>query len=154
MSDDGQVDILQLLPFLPRRYPVPLLDRVLECVPGKSARGLKNVTISEPYFQGHFPAYPVMPGVLVLEALIQLCAVLAARSGHLPLDGSVHMLFPTIRTARFKRQVTPGDTLTLECEMQSDGGAPTGFVVRAKVDGELAAEAEIAASVTPAGDAP
>ncbi len=143
-------EVSALLPFLPRRFPSPLLDRVVECVPGRSARGVKNVTMNEPYFPGHFPSYPVMPGVLVIETLIQLCAVLTAASGHLPLDGSTRLLFPGIRTCRFKRQVVPGDTLALECEMVPPNEAPSGFVVRAFVDGDIAAEAELEARLVPA----
>jgi len=143
-------DIATLLPLLPHRYPRPLVDRVLDCVPGQSARGLKNVTINETFFQGHFPGYPVMPGVLVLEALVQLAAMLAAASGSLPSDGSVRLTFPGIPNCRFKRQVVPGDTLTLECAMTPPGGPPTGFSVRALVDGEIAAEGEIVAKLAPA----
>jgi 3-hydroxyacyl-[acyl-carrier-protein] dehydratase len=142
-------DIAALLPFLPHRYPLPLVDRVLECVPGRLARGQKNVTINEPFFPGHFPGYPVMPGVLVIEALIQLCAILAVESGRLPLDGSMRLLFPGIETCRFKRQVVPGDRLTLECEMPDGETGISRFTVRAMVDGEIAAEAELPARLEP-----
>jgi 3-hydroxyacyl-[acyl-carrier-protein] dehydratase len=144
-------DIATLLPLLPHRYPMPLVDRVLECEPGRFARGIKNVTMNEPCFTGHFPSYPVMPGVLVLEALIQLCAVLAAASGHLPADGSVRLTFPGVPNCRFKRQVVPGDTLTLECSLVPADGVPTAFSVCARVDGEMAVEAEIAARLSPVG---
>jgi len=119
---------------LPRRYPALLVDRIDECTPGQSARATKCVTVNEPYFQGHFPGYPVMPGVLVLEALIQLSTLLAVRSGQ-PAPGTVR----TIDAARFKRQVIPGDILTLETVMEAGGR----FVARASVDGETAAEAAI-----------
>ena len=123
-----------LLPQLPRRYPALLIDRLIECVPGKSARALKCVTINEPYFQGHFPGYPVMPGVLVLEALIQLSTLLSESSGQ-GAPGTVR----TIDGVRFKRQVIPGDQLMLETQMHGAGK----FTVRASVDGELATEAEV-----------
>lgn len=123
-----------LLLTLSRRYPALLIDRVEECVPGRSARGLKGVTVNEPYFQGHFPGYPVMPGVLVLEALVQLSTLLAVESG-LPVPTTIR----SIDSVRFKRQVVPGDRLTLETEMQADGK----FFVRASVDGEVATEADI-----------
>jgi|KBSMisStandDraft_5_1062788.scaffolds.fasta_scaffold1006861_2 3-hydroxyacyl-[acyl-carrier-protein] dehydratase len=123
-----------LLPQLPRRYPALLIDRLIECVPGKSARALKCVTINEPYFQGHFPGYPVMPGVLVLEALIQLSTLLSESSGQ-GAPGTVQ----TIDGVRFKRQVIPGDQLMLETQMHGAGK----FTVRASVDGELATEAEV-----------
>jgi len=128
------VEFDALLAQLPRRYPTLLIDRLIECVPGKSARGLKCVTVNEPFFQGHFPGYPVMPGVLVLEALIQLSTLLAESSGVGAL-GTVQ----TIDGVRFKRQVVPGDQLLLETQMHEPGK----FTVRASVDGELATEAEV-----------
>jgi len=127
-----------LLRTLPLRYPAMLVDRLDECVAGQSARGLKCVTVNEPYFQGHFPGYPVMPGVLVLEALVQLSTLLAVSSG-LPAPGVIR----TIDAVRFKRQVVPGDLLTLETTMLADGR----FDVRASVDGELATEATIVLAV-------
>ena len=123
-----------LLPRLPRRYPALLIDRLVECVPGKSARALKCVTVNEPFFQGHFPGYPVMPGVLVLEALIQLSTLLSESSGQ-GAPGTVQ----TIDGVRFKRQVIPGDQLILESQMHGGGK----FTVRAMVDDELATEAEV-----------
>jgi len=128
------VEFDALLAQLPRRYPTLLIDRLIECVPGQSARGLKCVTVNEPFFQGHFPGYPVMPGVLVLEALIQLSTLLAESSGVGAL-GTVQ----TIDGVRFKRQVAPGDQLLLETQMHEPGK----FTVRASVDGELATEAEV-----------
>jgi 3-hydroxyacyl-[acyl-carrier-protein] dehydratase len=125
---------------LPRRYPGLLVDRVEECLPGTSARGQKCVTVNEPYFQGHFPGYPVMPGVLVLEALVQLSTFLAASSG-LPVPNAIRSL----DGVRFKRQVIPGDRMILETTMQADGR----FDVRASVDGELAAEAIVVLGVEP-----
>lgn len=123
-----------LLPQLPRRYPALLIDRLIECVPGKSARALKCVTVNEPFFQGHFPGYPVMPGVLVLEALIQLSTLLSESSGQ-GAPGTVQ----TIDGVRFKRQVIPGDQLMLESKMHGAGK----FTVRASIDDELATEAQV-----------
>jgi 3-hydroxyacyl-[acyl-carrier-protein] dehydratase len=123
-----------LLATLPRRYPGLLIDVIEECIPGQSARAQKYVTINEPYFQGHFPGYPVMPGVLVLEALVQLSTFLASASG-LPLPNTIR----TLDSIRFKRQVIPGDRLTLATTMHADGR----FDVRASVDGELASEGTI-----------
>ncbi len=123
-----------LLPRLPRRHQVLLLDRLEECRPGESARARKCVTLNEPHFQGHFPAYPVMPGVLVIEALIQLSTLLSWNSGR-GAPGTLQ----AIDGARFKRQVIPGDLLTLETWMQEGGK----FIVRASVDGETATEATI-----------
>ncbi len=127
-------DFEQLLSTLPGRYPGLLVDRIEECVPGKSARALKCVTVNEPYFQGHFPGYPVMPGVLVLEALVQLSMYLAAESG-----GPPRSAIASLDGVRFKRQVTPGDRLVLEAAMHPEGR----FEVRASIDGELATEAGI-----------
>ena len=129
-----------LLATLPRRYPGLLIDRIDECVPGRSARGEKCVTVNEHYFQGHFPGYPVMPGVLVLEALVQLATLLAVNSG-LPAPTTIRAL----DDVRFKRQVTPGDRLVLETTMHADGR----FDVRATVDGELATEATFVLAADP-----
>jgi 3-hydroxyacyl-[acyl-carrier-protein] dehydratase len=124
----------------PRRYPALLIDRVEECVAGQSARAYKNVTVNEPYFQGHFPGYPVMPGVLVLEALVQLSTFLAASSG-LPAPNAIRSL----DGVRFKRQVVPGDRMMLETTMHADGR----FDVRASVEGEIATEAKLVLAVDP-----
>ncbi len=128
------IELEALVKDLPRRYPGLLVDRLVECVPGQSARGVKLVTVNESFFQGHFPDYPVMPGVLVLEALIQLSTLLAASSGE-PVPGTV----TSLDRVRFKRQVTPGDALVLDTRMAGGGR----FVVRASVDDETATEAEI-----------
>ena len=133
-------EFASVLATLPRRYPSLLIDRVDECVPGQSARAQKCVTVNEPYFQGHFPGYPVMPGVLVLEALVQLSTLLAASSG-LPVPNAIRSL----DGVRFKRQVVPGDRMMLETTMLADGR----FDVRASVDGELATEAKIVLAVDP-----
>ena len=132
---DG-ADIVKILALLPHRYPKLLIDRMTEHDPGRLARALKNVTVNEPFFQGHFPGYPVMPGVLVIEALVQLSAVLAHDQG-LMLDLS------GISGARFKRQVSPGDRLMLESRMEPVVGSTGSFAVQAFVDGELAAEARL-----------
>ena len=134
------VEFEALLATMPRRYPGLLIDRIEECIPHQSARGVKCVTVNEPYFQGHFPDYPVMPGVLVLEALVQLSTLLAASSG-LPLPNAMRML----DGVRFKRQVVPGDRLTLETTMREDGR----FDMRALVDGEVATEATVVLAADP-----
>jgi 3-hydroxyacyl-[acyl-carrier-protein] dehydratase len=128
------IELEALLQGLPRRYPGLLVDRIVECVPGQSARGVKLVTVNESFFQGHFPDYPVMPGVLVLEALIQLSTLLAASSGG-PTPGTVKSL----DRVRFKRQVIPGDALVLDTRMEGAGK----YVVRASVGDETATEAAI-----------
>ena len=126
-------ELEELLRAMPRRYPALLVDRLVECVPGRSASAVKCVTAGEPYFQGHFPGYPVMPGVLVLEGLIQLSTLLSRASG-LGAPGSV----ASLDRVRFRRQVIPGDVLLLEVRMEGGGR----FVLHASVDGETAAEAE------------
>jgi len=135
-------DLEAILASLPHRYPKLLIDRMAEHVPGQLARALKNVTVNEPFFQGHFPGYPVMPGVLLIEALVQLSAVLARDHG-LTLDLS------GISGARFKRQVSPGDQLLLESRMDPVFEGKGGFAVQASVAGELAAEAKLLAVFSP-----
>jgi len=141
------MDILEIMRYLPHRYPFLLLDRIVELVENKSIRGIKNVTMNEPFFEGHFPGYPVMPAVLVIEALAQLASILAWRmSGHSPGDGAI-IFFAGIDNARFRRQVRPGDQLELESEVQRMVRGVGKFSVRAKVDGELVAEAELMAAL-------
>jgi 3-hydroxyacyl-[acyl-carrier-protein] dehydratase len=142
-SQETQVaalDIDAIVAGMPHRYPAVLVDRILECVAGKSIRALKNVTMNEPYFQGHFPGYPVMPGVLILEALTQLSGVLAVASGLTTADGAPAVRFDGIDACRFKRQVVPGDQLTLESQWQPGEGGKGRFAVRALVEGQVAAE--------------
>jgi 3-hydroxyacyl-[acyl-carrier-protein] dehydratase len=136
-------DIAVILGLLPHRYPRLLVDRLTEHEPGVLARALKNVTVNEPFFYGHFPGYPVMPGVLVIEALVQLSALLAHDHG-LSLD------LTGISGARFKRQVSPGDQLMLETRMEAVVAGAGIFAVLATVDGELAAEARLNAVFAPA----
>jgi len=125
---------------IPHRYPFLLVDRVSELVPGKSAKGYKNVTINEPFFQGHFPDYPVMPGVLIIEALAQLGA--AAVLGSEEHEDKLAM-FTGIDKVRFRRQVIPGDRLDLEAEIIKMRGLMGKAAVKAMVEGEVAAEGEI-----------
>ncbi len=135
-------DLTAILATLPHRYPRLLVDRVTEHDPGRVARAIKNVTVNEPFFQGHFPGYPVMPGVLIIEALVQLSALLAHDHG-LALDLS------GISGARFKRQISPGDQLQLETIMGPVTEGAGTYAVKAAVDGELAAEAQLLAIFTP-----
>lgn len=146
------MDIYEILRKLPHRYPIILVDRVLELVAGERIVALKNVTINEPYFMGHFPAYPVMPGVLIIESLAQAAAILAfvtlgAREG----DGTL-FYFAGIDAARFKRPVVPGDQLRLEVAMNRVKRSVGMFTARALVDGKLAAEAELMCAVRKSGD--
>ena len=118
MNETLQLDIHEILRRLPHRYPFLLVDRVLECVPGKSVRALKNVSVNEPYFQGHFPHRPVMPGVIIIEALAQAAGILAfVTAGVYPDEKSV-FYFVGIDKARFRRPVEPGDQLVLEATLE------------------------------------
>ena len=135
------MDIHQVLKHLPHRYPFVLVDRVLELEKGKRIKALKNVTINEPYFVGHFPYRPVMPGVLMLESMAQTAAIMAFdMMGVLPDDKTV-FYFAGVDGARFKRPVEPGDQLILEVEMDRTRGGIYKFNARALVGEELAAEA-------------
>jgi 3-hydroxyacyl-[acyl-carrier-protein] dehydratase len=137
------MDIQQILQTLPHRYPFVLVDRVLEITPGERIVALKNVTINEPYFVGHFPHLPVMPGVLIIEALAQAAAVLTYRTLNLQQGDGTLFYFAGIDGARFKRPVTPGDQLRLEVEMIRVMRGIGKFKARALVDGTLVAEAEL-----------
>ena len=141
------MDIEEIKRYLPQRYPFLLVDRVVALDPGKSIRGIKNVTINEPYFVGHFPGYPVMPAVLVIEALAQIASILAWKiAGRTPSDGSL-IFFAGIDNARFRRPVRPGDQLHLESEVQRLVRGIGKFSVRGRVDGEIVAEANLLAAM-------
>ena len=137
------MDIHQILKQLPHRYPFLLVDRVLEIEKGQRIVALKNVSMNEPFFTGHFPHRPVMPGVLMLEALAQAAALLAFDTlGVTPDDKTVYY-FAGIDNARFKRPVEPGDQLILEAELLRMKAGIFKFKTSARVDGELAVEAEL-----------
>ena len=137
------MDIHKILKKLPHRYPFLLVDRVLSIEKGKSIRALKNVTINEPFFEGHFPHRPVMPGVLMLEALAQAAALLSFDAMGVTPDDKTVYYFAGIDAARFKRPVEPGDQLILEAELLRMKAGIFKFKVRALVDGDLAVEAEL-----------
>lgn len=140
-----ELDIEQLEALLPHRWPFLLVDRISGCVPGRSARGIKCVSANEPFFQGHFPGYKVMPGVLILEALAQVGAAALLSE---PENRGKLALFGGIKNARFKRQVRPGDVLELECELTERHGSVGFGTATARVDGKLAARAELTFAVT------
>ena len=141
------MDIHQILKQLPHRYPILLVDRVLEIEKGVRIKAIKNVSINEPFFMGHFPHRPVMPGVLMLEALAQAAALLAFDAlGTTPDDKTVYY-FAGIDGARFKRPVGPGDQLILEVEILRAKARVYKYAARALVDGELAVEAELTCTV-------
>nr|WP_207184921.1 3-hydroxyacyl-ACP dehydratase FabZ [Rubrivivax gelatinosus] len=137
------LDIHKILKKLPHRYPILLVDRVVELEKNVRIKALKNVTINEPFFMGHFPARPVMPGVMMLEALAQSAALLSFESmGTEPGDDTV-VYFVGIDGARFKRVVEPGDQLVLEAWIDRVKGGIYKYKTRASVDGETAVEAEL-----------
>ena len=145
--DDGRMDIDEIMRYLPHRYPFLMIDRVTSIDPGKAIRGIKNVSMNEPYFPGHFPEYAVMPAVLVIEALAQLASILAWKiQGRMPGDGTL-IFFAGIDNARFRRQVRPGDQLRLEAEVQKFVRGVGKFAVRAKDDEEIVAEADLLAAM-------
>jgi 3-hydroxyacyl-[acyl-carrier-protein] dehydratase len=142
------LDITKIAELLPHRYPFLLLDRVLELHVGKRVKALKNVTVNEPFFNGHFPGKPVMPGVLMIEALAQAAAVLAYTSQPKSADGRQQIVYLAgVDNARFKRIVIPGDQLILEVTTSRIVRNIGKFACRATVDGQLAVEATLIAAL-------
>lgn len=134
------MDINEIMKRIPHRYPFLLIDRILEIELGKKGVGLKNVTMSEPFFQGHFPGTPIMPGVLIVEAMAQLGAVIVLS---MPENQGKLAFFAGIDGLRFRRQVIPGDQLRLEVEITKMRGSLGKGIGRALVEGEIAAEGTI-----------
>lgn len=141
------MDINKILEYLPHRYPFLLVDRVLSCEPGKRLTALKNVTINEPFFQGHFPGHPIMPGVLIIEAMAQVggMLLLAHFEGQNVEDKVVY--FMSLDEVKFRRPVLPGDQIRFELEMLAFRGRTCRMKGVAFVDGQVAAEAVMMASV-------
>lgn len=140
----GEADINDIMRMIPHRYPFLLIDKVVEIVPGESAVGVKCVTVSEPHFQGHFPQRPIMPGVLIVEAMAQTAASLVVYSlGDDAMDKLVY--FMTIENARFRRPVVPGDVLRIHVAKKQNRGAVWKFEGKAKIDDVVVAEATFAA---------
>lgn len=139
----GRMDIHEILQHLPHRYPFLLIDRVLEVEPGKSIVALKNVSINEPFFPGHYPHHPVMPGVLIIEAMAQAAALLTFKTeGNKPDDNTVYY-FVGIDGARFKRPVSAGDQLIIKVELLRNMRGVWKFSAVAEVEGQVAAQAEL-----------
>ncbi|ADJ29120.1 3-hydroxyacyl-ACP dehydratase FabZ [Nitrosococcus watsonii] len=140
------LDIHEILKHLPHRYPFLLIDRVIECIPGKSLVAVKNVSYNEPYFQGHFPGLPIMPGVLILESLAQATGILAFKTTEtMPSEEAIYY-FAGIDRARFKRPVGPGDQMRLEVELVRSLRRLWKFTGTVTVDGSLVASAEVMCS--------
>jgi 3-hydroxyacyl-[acyl-carrier-protein] dehydratase len=145
------MDIHEILKRLPHRYPILMVDRVIELEHKKRIRALKNVTINEPYFVGHFPHRPVMPGVMMLEALAQAAALLAYDAVDAKPDDKSVYYFAGIDAARFKRPVEPGDQIILDVTLERMKAGIFKFQARASVAGELAVEADLMCAVRTVG---
>ncbi len=148
MSSETIVNIEEIQKIIPHRYPFLLVDRVQEIVPNESALGIKNVTMNEPHFTGHFPNQPVMPGVLIVEAMAQTAAVLVGKS--LDLAGAnMSVYFMAIDGVKFRRMVVPGDRVEMRVNVTRPGGKVWKFHGEATVDGEKCCEADFTAMMQP-----
>lgn len=141
------MEINEIMAYLPHRYPFLLVDRVIELVPGEKIVALKNVTINEPFFGGHFPAHPVMPGVLVLEALAQAAALLSFKTVGRPPESDAVVYFAGIDGARFKKPVMPGDQLVLHATILRHIKGIWKYSTWAEVNGQRVTEAELMATL-------
>lgn len=141
MSQAFSMDINAVLKQLPHRYPFLLVDRVIACVPGESIEAIKNVTVNEPFFPGHFPYRPVMPGVMILEALAQAAGILAFKTAGVVPDEETRFYFVGIDGARFRRPVEPGDQLVLKAKLERAIRGIWKFSTVAEVDGKEVASA-------------
>jgi len=147
MSDDAaRLDINRVMRLLPHRYPMLMIDGLRDVVPGKSATGIKNVTINEPFFAGHFPGRPVMPGVLIVEAMAQTSGALIMYSAGDVADSKL-VYFMTIDKCRFRKPVFPGDTLLIHVNLIHGRGPVSKFHGEARVNGQLMAEADYSAMI-------
>ena len=140
-----KIDINEIMSIIPHRYPFLLIDRVTSITLNESIVGIKNVTINEPQFMGHFPDRPVMPGVLIIEAMAQLAAVLVAKSMESTKDKEV--FFMSIEEAKFRKIVEPGDTIVMYASIIQNRGPVWKFKARSEVDGKMAAETLFTAMV-------
>ncbi|NMM28086.1 MAG: 3-hydroxyacyl-ACP dehydratase FabZ [Glaciimonas sp.] len=147
------LDINQIKQYLPHRYPMLLVDRVLDWEAGKRITAIKNVTANEEFFNGHFPNKPVMPGVLMIEAMAQTAAILSFLTMDMKPDADTIVYFLGIDGARFKRPVEPGDQLRMEVEILRVARGIWKYAVKGTVDGQLAVEAELMCTMRTAADA-
>jgi 3-hydroxyacyl-[acyl-carrier-protein] dehydratase len=145
IKEDAMIDINEIMKILPHRFPFLLVDRIVEHEEGKKIVGLKNVTINEPFFPGHFPGHPVMPGVLIIEAMAQVGGILAYLSSNEEIRNKL-CYFVAIDNAKFRRPVIPGDQLRIEMECVSNRRNIWVFNGKVFVDGKLATEAELKAT--------
>jgi 3-hydroxyacyl-[acyl-carrier-protein] dehydratase len=140
------LDIVRIMQMIPHRFPMLLVDKVVDIVPGERAVGIKNVTFNEPQFQGHFPRRPVMPGVMIIEAMAQTAGVLVVHSLGKEAEGKL-VYFLTIDGARFRKPVVPGDVMRIHVLKDRNRGSVWRFKCEAKVDGKVAAEALVSAMI-------
>lgn len=145
-SNPKSIDINRIVQMIPHRYPFLLVDRVNDIVPDESAVGLKNVTMNEPFFQGHFPSRPIMPGVLIIECMAQTAAVLVVETLGASAEGKL-VYFMSVEEARFRKPVIPGDQLKIHVKKERSRGNVWKFSGQAKVDGQLMAEATYTAMI-------
>ncbi|PPR11606.1 MAG: 3-hydroxyacyl-[acyl-carrier-protein] dehydratase FabZ [Alphaproteobacteria bacterium MarineAlpha11_Bin1] len=142
----GEIDVHRIMEMIPHRYPFLMIDRVVDIVPGVKATGVKNVTINEPFFAGHFPERPVMPGVLIIEAMAQTAAVFVVNTLGTEAEGKL-VYFMSVDGARFRKPVEPGDQLRVEVTKLRSRGNVWKFNGEAKVDNKIVAEATYAAMI-------
>jgi len=142
----AEIDIGRVMEMIPHRYPMLMIDKVVDVVANASAIGVKNVTINEPYFQGHFPSRPVMPGVLIIEAMAQTAAVLVVHSLGRSAEGKL-VYFMSVDNARFRKPVVPGDTIHIHVQKERNRGPVWKFSAKAIVRDTLVAEATYAAMI-------
>ncbi|MFQ5784000.1 MAG: 3-hydroxyacyl-ACP dehydratase FabZ [Alphaproteobacteria bacterium] len=140
------LDIERVMQMIPHRYPFLMVDKVIDVLAGVSAVGVKNVTFNEPFFQGHFPTHPVMPGVLIIEAMAQSAAVLVVHTLGADAEGKI-VYFMSVESARFRKPVVPGDTLFVHVNKRQQRGPVWKFASEVKVDGTVVAEATFAAMI-------
>jgi len=142
----ADIDIVQVMRMIPHRYPMLMIDRVVDVIPNVSAVGIKNVSVNEPFFQGHFPGHPVMPGVLVIESMAQTAGVLVVATLGPDAEGKL-VYFMTIDEARFRKPITPGDTVRIHVTKVRNRGNVWKFKGEAIVDGQVRAEALYSAMI-------
>ena len=146
MTELVSVDIQRILEMIPHRYPFLLIDKVVDIAEGESATGIKNVTMNEPQFTGHFPQQPIMPGVLIIESMAQTAAILVVQTLGADAEGKL-VYFMSIDNARFRKPVTPGDVMHIHVTKKQSRGPVWKFESQVKVDGQVVAEATIAAMI-------
>ena len=146
MEKDLIININEIINLIPHRYPFLLLDKVTKIELGKSIVGVKNVTYNEPQFTGHFPNIPIMPGVLIIEAMAQLSAVLIAKTLNINSENKM-VYFMSIENAKFRKIVIPGDSMVMECSITQNRGSVWKFSGQSKVENDIAAEASFMAMI-------